>query len=207
MISGYDSLALKISDDILSLIKQTIDVIESSNYTLPEDVSESILYEFNDIHVDCDLTIDRDPLLKRDYILDARLSGEDTIEITLILNPYDEPCSYQNIYYELIETTRHEIQHARQYVDQTLPLAHGADRNFDNISGINYYLQEDELDAQIAGFSLLSEITKTPFEDLIRVYYINKMDQLEITMKDIEKLIKKIKKLKNNYLNNYCNQG
>jgi len=192
-MDGYDSLAMKIARDILFCVKSTHDDPGHIKLTLPEDIHDYILYEYKFIGLDCLLRINRNMLLNRTYLIDdAYITGDDNINVKIIMNPNNEPDCYQDLYMELIETIRHEIQHVRQYTDSNLPTPHGAKGSYREPKGIKYYLTNDELDAQIAGFNLQSKKFGKSFNDLVRKYYINRMDLLPITEKDIEKLIREL---------------
>ena len=190
MMDGYDSLAVKIARDVLFCIRTTQDNPEKIKFILPEDIHDYILYEHKIVSVDCLLRIKRNMLLKRTYLIDdAYITGDDNINMKIIINPTEEPDCYQDLYMELIETIRHEIQHVRQYVEPYLPIPHGVKGSYREPKGIKYYLKDDELDAQIAGFNLQAIKTGKPFEELVKKYYKNRLDLLPINEKDITKLI------------------
>lgn len=187
----FDSMAIKIAGDVLSCVKNSQNNQDRVEFSLPEDIHDDLLYQCKYVYLDCILTVNRDLLLPRPYLIDdAYLTGDDNINIDIFINSSAEPECYQDLYFELMETIRHEIQHARQYIEPELPSPHGKKGKYYKPKGIRYYLTENELDAQIAGFKLQAKKSGKPFDELVRNYYTNKLDLLPITKKDITKLIR-----------------
>lgn len=195
MACSFDALAIQIADDVLCCVKKSQDNLKKVMFSLPENIHDNIIYECDYIVLDCVLTINRNKILRRPYLIDdAYLTGDDNINIDIFLNPAKESKYYNNLYFELIETIRHEIQHARQYAEPDLPTPHGKKGKYKEPKGIKYYLMPDELDAQIAGFQLQSKQTGKSFNSLVRKYYINRLDLLPITKSDVKILVESLNK-------------
>jgi len=114
---------------------------------------------------------------------------EDTISITIISNPNLDREILEELYYELNEIVRHELEHINQY------------ERGDNIpkrqpkKPLKYYSQKHELEAQIAGFIRRAKKERKPLEVVIRNWFDKNQSKRKLSSNDVEIIIKKLLEL------------
>lgn len=181
--SEKKGIVRKIVQDIIRVFKKG-----EGEYTLPEDVSNDLIYDFSTVQTNftVEVKIDEDNTIEGFEIDGGYYSEEDIFEIHIQYNPKFFPDTYYDLIGELNELVRHEIQHMVQY-------ERGINIDSDETDPEKYYLQPHELDAQIAGFKRLSKIRKEPFEKTV-IDWFNKNKTLSDEVKD--KIINVILKTK-----------
>lgn len=132
------------------------------------------------------------------YILDAGHYGEmegddeegyyfeDEIEIALVINPEDFPQSLYDIIADLNDSVRHELEHAFQK-----NYMRGKDFSTDDTPPTDkeYYKQEKEVPAEIAGFRRIVKLRKEPVEKVIRDWFYRHKSTHGLPDEDIEELV------------------
>jgi hypothetical protein len=172
-------------DDVMRIVHSSVNDEKTKTYYLPEDLnSEEITYDVDDFVFTLELTIGRDENLDDEFNIEAYyLDGEDTIEIGLMINPLMEPDSYEHIENYLTEYIRHEIRHAEQELLGTKP------ENIDRtLSGLSYYTQPHEIDAQTSGLNLRRLKQNRSFEDTVRNSIENTKKRYGLTDEEGEEL-------------------
>lgn len=151
-------------DDVMKLVKDTVTKTETKTYFLPEDLRpDEMLYEIENYSFTLELTLGRDEEIEDEFDLEAYYAGDDTIEIGLVINPLMEPESYTHIEDYLTEYIRHEIRHAEQEAMGTFP-----GKKKKNLTGLPYYTQDFEIDAQTSGLNARKIKQGRSFEEVIR---------------------------------------
>lgn len=122
-----------------------------------------------------------------DFLIDGNFCHEDlSIEIGLVYNPgKDKDLYWMN--WALNEILAHEICHYHQWLDGRLPLSRKKE-----LPPSKYYLQKHEVEAQIAGWERVAQITGETVEKSAetwfgRNFHFHGMEELEW-----KKVIKKI---------------
>jgi len=155
---------LTMVDDIMSVIKNTITEPSNKTYYLPEDIRpDEMVYELDNYSFTIELTLGRDENVEDEFNIEAYYAGDDVIEIILIINPLKEPESYTHIENYLVEYVRHEIRHAEQEVMGTSP-----DKTDDDLTGLTYYSQPHEIDAQTSGLNARRIKQNRSFEEIVK---------------------------------------
>lgn len=179
----------KVVEDIIYLFK----LQGEGEYTLPEDITGEITYEFENLKNDFNVEL---RIQESDEVDTFELDGgyyedEETIEIEIVFNPEAFPKSLYELVGDLNETFRHELQHHLQY-----------EKGDENPKGENdpekYYSQPHELDAQVAGIKRKSKITKQPFELLVRDWFAKNKNKHRLDGDAQERVIQKVLQYYNN---------
>jgi len=163
-VEFYDETLLMVND-VMSIVKSTMTDKNEKTYYLPEDLrNEELIYDIENYIFTIELTISRDETIEDEFNIEAYyVDGEDTIEIYLTINPLFEPESYEHIENYLAEYIRHEIRHAEQEVMGVKP------KKRDNkLSGLEYYTQPHEIDAQTSGLNIRRIKQNRSFEEVVR---------------------------------------
>ena len=183
----YDNVTKQLVKDVLTTIKYQ----KEGEFTLPEDISGEMTYDFPQL--DTEFTIELNLTISDDIetvdVDGAYYSEEDVIGIEIITNPNLNREILEELYYELNELIRHELEHIIQF-----------DRG-DNIpkkepkQPIKYYSQPHELQAQIAGFKRRAKKERKPLEDVIRNWFEKNKLKHRLSPKNIEVVINRILEL------------
>lgn len=157
--SKYDSVVRKVVKDITQLIKYN----QVGEFTLPEDVSGEMVYDFPQLETkfSVEVTISEDESVDG-FIVDGEYySEEDTIEIGITLDPTKGRTIIQDLIGDLNEIIMHEITHISQY-------ERGFDfENTEHLTPYEYYTQEHELEAQKKGFNRRAKSEKKSLENVM----------------------------------------
>lgn len=183
----YDNVTKQLVKDVLTTIKYQ----KEGEFTLPEDISGEMTYDFPQL--DTAFTIELN-LTTSDDVETVDVDGayypeDDVIGIEIITNPNLNREILEELYYELNELIRHELEHVIQF-----------DRG-DNIpkkepkQPIKYYSQPHELQAQIAGFKRRAKKERKPLEDVIRSWFTKNQLKHRLSPKNIEVVINRILEL------------
>jgi len=160
----YQGTTSQIVKDIFKVIKQNITEEEQKTYYLPEELDlDKMFYDASyGSGVSVELTIKRDTEMTEPFLVDAMyVPEEEILEITIQLNPFEEPKSYAPLYQYLIEYVRHELEHFDQEYKGTLPDAE------EGLSTMEYYSQPHEVQAQSAGLNLKAKKTRQGYEKVV----------------------------------------
>lgn len=183
----YDNVTKQLVKDVLTTIKYQ----KEGEFTLPEDISGEMTYDFPQLDtaftIELNLTISDD--VETVDVDGAYYPEDDVIGIEIITNPNLNREILEELYYELNELIRHELEHVIQF-----------DRG-DDIpkkepkQPIKYYSQPHELQAQIAGFKRRAKKERKPLEDVIRNWFAKNQLKHRLSPKNIEVVINRILEL------------
>jgi hypothetical protein len=128
------------------------------------------------------------------YIVDGgvdQLEEPPYMEIRFQVDPRDLPQKWEDIYFDLTDVVRHEIEHLTQQGANVIPSkAMNNDDIMRNLINMKlapkseYFKLEKEVDAMLQGMYLKAKKTRTPFKDVINDYFnkvkLNKQDRQDI---------------------------
>ena len=134
---------------------------------------------------DLEITLSFAPSKKvDDFLIDGNFYREDlSIEIAIVYNPGKE----KNLYWmnwSLNEILAHEICHYHQYLDGRLPK-----KAKKELPPKEYFLQEHEVEAQIAGWNRASEITGDSPKECAKIWFERNSYFHDMEEKEWEKVI------------------
>jgi len=122
-----------------------------------------------------------DPLRKPAYL-----------EIKFQVDPRDLPQKWEDIYMDLTDVVRHELEHMTQQGTNVIASKEMADdevlRNLIKLKFLpksDYYKLEQEVDAMLQGMYLKAKKTKTPFIEVINNYF----DKAKVAKKDRQDIL------------------
>jgi hypothetical protein len=183
----YDSVVKQLVKDVLTTIKYQ----KEGEFYLPEDVSQGMFYKFPQIDSEFNIELS---LQVSDEVETVNVDGayypdDDVIEISIVTNPNLNREILEELYYELNELIRHELEHIIQFErgddipkkEPKVPL--------------KYYSQKHELEAQIAGFKRRAKKEKKPLEDVIRSWFNKNKLRHRLSPKNVEVVINRILEL------------
>ena len=171
--------------DIIQIFKQE----EEGEFYLPSDLTDEMEYEFPKFNLEIELIIQQSEDVD-DFLLNAELyRDEGIIAIVIMYNPKNKTKSLYNLVGELNELVAHELRHLYQqaYGTHDIEVEEPEDP-------FEYYMQPHEIDAQIAGFKRMSQITKKPFEEVVRNWFEKNKDIHRLNDNQKEKVIQTILK-------------
>lgn len=145
--------------DIVNVLKTKTEGI----FLLPEDE----FYEFKNYPTSFSVEVDIEhDDSKKGYSIDADYDTEDdVVTVRIICNPKTLSQDLYDMVGELNEIITHELEHGLQSSKGELDDFNEWETNLD------YYLQPHEIQAQIKGFRRISNLTKTPFEKVVRNWF------------------------------------
>lgn len=186
----------KIVQDIISIYKKE----DEGEFYLPEDIGDDELeYKLKDSKIAVELMLEPSEKVE-DYLSNANFyRKDDIIVIKVVYNPNKKNQIIYNLIAELNELLAHELRHQYQRDRGLYNLDDESDdENEEEEVGIEYYSKPEEIDAQVDGFKRMKDITKKPFEDLVRNWFRTHRDIHLMTLEDENKVIDMI-------LNHYRN--
>lgn len=176
---AYDSMTRKIVTDIMREWKDQYmdepgDLTFDTDYNLTDAKGRNFEFELYAV-----LRVKKSPGQK--YIVDG---GVDQLEdppymiITFQVDPRDLPQKWEDIYFDLTDVIRHELEHFTQEGINVIP---SKEMNDDEIlrglikmklaPNTEYFKLEKEVDAMLQGMYLKAKKTRTPFKDVINDYF------------------------------------
>lgn len=171
--------------DIIQIFKQE----EEGEFYLPSDLTDEMEYEFPKFNLEVELIIQQSEDVD-DFLLNAELyRDEGIIAIVIMYNPKNKTKSLYSLVGELNELVAHELRHLYQQAYGT----HDIDVE-EPEDPFEYYMQPHEIDAQIAGFKRMSQITRKPFEEVVRNWFEKNKDIHRLNDDQKEKVIQVILK-------------
>ena len=170
--------------DIIEQLKKK----KSGTFYLPSDD----LYSFENFYTDFSVEL---TLKKTKQDVPPKLTGyyvpdEDVIEVLIIFNPKNLEKNLYNITGELNDIISHELTHVKQNYSGTLP------KKDNKQSGLKYYSQPHEIEAQYRGFQRLSKLQKKPFEEVVKNWFDTHKEFHQMNDKDSTEVINKISNFK-----------
>jgi len=189
---AYDSMTRNIVTDIMREWKDQYmdeqgDLEFEEDYDLTDAKGRPFEFELNAI-----LRVKTTKSQK--YIVDGgvdQLADPPYLEIRFQVDPRDLPQKWEDIYFDLIDVIRHELEHFTQQGINVIPSKEMGDdeilRNLINMKlapKANYFKLEKEVDAMLQGMYLKAKKTRTPFKDVINDYFnkvkLNKQERQDI---------------------------
>jgi hypothetical protein len=177
--------------EIRTVVRDIIQVFKSENegeFYLPNDLRDNeIEYRFPKFDLEVELIIKESDDVE-DFLLNAELYREEGIvAIIIVYNPENKNKILYNLVGHLNELVAHELRHIYQQKYKTYDIDVEEPED-----PFEYYTQPHEIDAQIAGFKRMSQITKKPFEDIVRNWFEKNKDIHRMNGNETEEVIKKI---------------
>jgi hypothetical protein len=177
--------------EIRTVVRDIIQVFKSENegeFYLPNDLRDNeIEYKFPKFDLEVELIIKESEDVE-DFLLNAELYREEGIVAFIIVyNPENKNKILYNLVGHLNELVAHELRHMYQQKYKTYDIDVEEPED-----PFEYYTQPHEIDAQIAGFKRMSQITKKPFEDVVRNWFEKNKDIHGMNNNETEEVIKKI---------------
>jgi hypothetical protein len=170
--------------DIIQIFKNE----EEGEFYLPEEVrDEESYYDFKRFNLGVELIIQPSDDVD-DFLLNAELYREESIiAILIVYNPENKNRILYDLVGELNELVAHELRHIYQQKYNTFDIDVEEPED-----PFEYYTQPHEIDAQIAGFKRMSQITKKPFEEVVRNWFEKNKDIHKLGDDQKEEVIKMI---------------
>jgi hypothetical protein len=170
--------------DIIQIFKNE----EEGEFYLPEEVrDEESYYDFKRFNLGVELIIQPSDDVD-DFLLNAELYREEgIIAILIVYNPENKNRILYDLVGELNELVAHELRHIYQQKYNTFDIDVEEPED-----PFEYYTQPHEIDAQIAGFKRMSQITKKPFEEVVRNWFEKNKDIHRMNDDETEEVIKMI---------------
>jgi hypothetical protein len=170
--------------DIIQIFKNE----EEGEFYLPEEVrDEESYYDFKRFKLGVELIIQPSDDVD-DFLLNAELYREEGIvAILIVYNPENKNRILYDLVGELNELVAHELRHIYQQKYNTFDIDVEEPED-----PFEYYTQPHEIDAQIAGFKRMSQITKKPFEEVVRNWFEKNKDIHKLGDDQKEEVIKMI---------------
>lgn len=171
--------------DIITIYKKETE----GDFYLPEDLekgTEGYISSKVDITVELNLKVSNDV---EDYVVDGNFyKNESIIEIEIIYNPKQKNNSIFNLIGELNELVAHEMRHLYQYDNEMFDL----DTNTDDLPPFEYYSRPEEIDSQVYGFRRMKNVTKKPFEELVKNWFKTHKEIHQLNSEEEMKIISMI---------------
>jgi hypothetical protein len=189
---AYDSMTRNVVTDIMREWKSQYmdeqgDLEFENDYELTD--AKGRLFEF-----DLNAVLKVKATKSQKYTIDGgvdQLADPPYLEIRFQVDPRDLPQKWKDIYFDLIDVIRHEIEHFTQQGINVIPSKEMEDdkilRGLINMKlapKADYFKLEREVDAMLQGMYLKAKKTRTPFKDVINDYFnkvkLNKNDRQDI---------------------------
>lgn len=178
---------------VRTVVKHMTDFIKlkmNDTLFLPEQLGgEEMEYHFDGLPTfSVEFSVDWDPTIDKDYILDGRTVDEgDIIEIEIKINPSLFPNSMYDIIGDLNEILRHELEHVMQDAGYRSPDEIRLDDKPEPTDK-TYYMQAHEIPAEIRGFRRLVKLRKQSPEEVIKNWFDRNKIIHQLPDEDIEEL-------------------
>lgn len=188
----YDSFTRKISNDIMSFVKQGVGNDGNVFGILPSDDQEYTHesgVSFN-VHIN---TSRVDSLTLRgkdyDYFVNTFIDYDDDIYIEITLNYNNEPQSYEKLFYKINEDVRHEVEHYTQEIHKDKPDITNATAKYDNT--FEHHKDIAEIAALVHGFYRRAKLEKMPLDVVMKSDLDRDVFNGNITNREAEVLLDK----------------
>lgn len=184
------SFIRKMVQDLITIYKKE----DEGEFYLPEDMgNDELEYTLPNSKIALEFMLEPSETVD-DYLANANFyRKDDIIVIKVVYNPNKKNKIIYNLIGELNELIAHELRHQYQR-DQGL---YGMDILDDESEdeeekGIEYYSKPEEIDAQVDGFKRMRDITRKPFEELVRNWFRTHRDIHLMNLDDENKVINMI---------------
>ena len=174
--------------DIITIFKKE----DKGEFYLPEEFDEERpYYELPSSVIALELIIETSNEVEN-YFTNANFyKDEDVIVVKIIYNPNKKNNIIYNLIAELNEVIAHELRHQYQR-DTGLFDLDKTNSNDDEEEGFEYYSRPEEIDSQVDGFKRMREVTKKPFEELVKNWFKTHKEIHQMNSDDSDKIIKMI---------------
>lgn len=181
----------ELRQEIRTIVRDITDIFKNEDegeFYLPNDLRKNeFQYKFPRFNLEVELTIQPSDEVE-DFLLNAEYyRKEEIISIIIVYNPKDKRTILYNLIGELNELVAHELRHIYQktYGTHNIEVDEPEDP-------YEYYTQPHEIDAQVAGFKRMSQITRKPFEEVVRNWFEKNKDIHQMGDNEKEKVIQLI---------------
>ena len=168
--------------DIITIYKKELD----GEFYLPDDLDlGKTEYDLSDSKIEVELILETSDEVD-DFMLNANFYREDdVIVVKLVYNPDKKTQIIYNLIGELNEIIAHELRHQYQR-DRKM---YDFNDEEEELEGFEYYSQPEEIDAQVEGFKRMRDVTRRPFEELVRNWFRTHQDIHQMNPEDTKKVI------------------
>ena len=173
--------------DIITIFKKE----DAGEFYLPEEFNEDIpYYELPSSVIAVELIIESSNDVD-DFLTNANFyRDEDIIVVKIVYNSNKKNKILYNLIGELNEIIAHELRHQYQRDTGLFDLDNTISNEEED--GFIHYSKPEEIDAQVDGFKRMRDITKRPFEELVRNWFRTHKDIHQMDTEDQSKIIKMI---------------
>ena len=173
--------------DIITIFKKE----DAGEFYLPEEFNEDIpYYELPSSVIAVELIIEPSNDVD-DFLTNANFyRDEDIIVVKIVYNSNKKNKILYNLIGELNEIIAHELRHQYQRDTGLFDLDNTTSNEEED--GFIHYSKPEEIDAQVDGFKRMRDITKRPFEELVRNWFRTHKDIHQMDTEDQSKIIKMI---------------
>jgi hypothetical protein len=177
--------------EIRTVVRDIIQIFKNEDegeFYLPEEINdEKPYYEFKRFNLSVELIIQQSDDVD-DFLINGELyRDEGIVAILIVYNPENKNKLLYGLVGELNELVAHELRHLYQQTHKNFNLDVEEPED-----PFEYYTQPHEIDAQIAGFKRMSQITKKPFEEVVRNWFEKNKDIHKLGDDQKEEVIKMI---------------
>jgi hypothetical protein len=179
----------KIVRDIITLYKRESD----GEFYLPDELDDNKTeYILPNSQIDVELIIQPSDEVN-DFMVNANFyRNDDVIVVKIVYNPNKKTQIIYDLIGELNEIISHELRHQFQrdtgmfeFNDED----EDDDDNDDELEGLEYYSQPHEIDSQVEGFKRMRDVTRRPFEELVRNWFRTHPEIHDMNPEDTKKVI------------------
>ena len=173
--------------DIITIFKKE----DAGEFYLPEEFNEDMpYYELPSSVIAVELIIEPSNDVD-DFLTNANFyRNEDIIVVKIVYNSNKKNKILYNLIGELNEIIAHELRHQHQRDTGLFDLDNTTSNEEED--GFIHYSKPEEIDAQVDGFKRMRDITKRPFEELVRNWFRTHKDIHQMDTEDQSKIIKMI---------------
>ena len=170
--------------DIITIFKKE----DEGEFYLPEEFNEDIpYYELPSSVIAVELIIESSNDVD-DFLTNANFyRDEDIIVVKIVYNSNKKNKILYNLIGELNEIIAHELRHQHQRDTGLFDLDNTTSN--DEEEGIIHYSKPEEIDAQVDGFKRMRDVTKRPFEELVRNWFRTHQKIHSMNPEDTKKVI------------------
>ena len=170
--------------DIITIFKKE----DAGEFYLPEEFNEDIpYYELPSSVIAVELIIAPSNDVD-DFLTNANFSrNEDIIVVKIVYNSNKKNKILYNLIGELNEIIAHELRHQHQRDTGLFDLDNTTSNEEED--GFIHYSKPEEIDAQVDGFKRMRDVTKQPFEELVRNWFRTHQTIHSMNPEDTKKVI------------------
>jgi len=175
----------QIVKDIITIYKREFD----GEFYLPDDLDrDEHYYNLPDSTVELELILHPTDEVD-DFMVNANFyRKDDIIVVKIVYNPDKKTQIIYDLIGELNEIVSHELRHQYQR-DTGMFDFNDEDEDEEELEGLEYYSQPEEIDAQVEGFKRMRDVTRRPFEELVRNWFRTHEDIHRMNPEDTKKVI------------------